>query len=661
MPETLRISWSRMPFVRLLAPVVLALILHRHFELPWALPVFVMAAVATALLQLRYVHYRYRWVRGALINLALFFMTIAWAQVTNPRGQATHYVHYVGQQGTYSARVLGASLEKARSYKLEVEVERMVLNELQREVRGKAILYLAKDSLAETLQAGQEIIFRTTFQRHQPPPNPGQFDYGGHLENRGITCTSYLTSSNWQLGQGKVKGLAVVIAGFRQELLQLLEQGLSEEEAQIASALLLGYKEDLDPELRSAFSNAGAMHVLAVSGLHVGIVFMALNFLLGWMERLRHGKVIKMLLIIALIWCYALLTGSSPSVQRASFMFSMIGFAGVLGRTANILNTLAASAFAMLFWDPNLLFNVGFQLSYAAVFGIVMLYPFISPLVASRYMLVNKAWDLTAVSIAAQISTLPFILFYFHQIPVYAVLSNLIIIPAAFGIIALGGVYLLFAWMPTMAEFFGSLLSIVLRTTNGAMKWIAQLPAPTLEVPHVGLFEAILLAVLVFTLSLFLMYRVRYTLHLALVCVACMLTLGLWKGYQTDHQHTLVVLSQKQGTAIAEINGNTFTLWADTAVLADDYLMRTAEDMARHFRTKKPIPQILERPSESSILVAMKGRKVMVTADYRSAAANVEYVVLPVSTRPWQEEQARETFDRSKVHHLGRDGAFVLE
>ena len=182
------------------------------------------------------------------------------------------------------------------------------------------------------------------------------------------------------------------------------------------AALTLGYKDALTPELRESFSTTGAMHVLAVSGLHVGIIFVVLEFLLSFLNRWRFGKRLKPILIIVLLWSYAFITGLSPSVLRSSVMFSCMAFGGVLGRKSNTYNTIFVSAFFLLFFNADLLFDVGFQLSYSAVIAIVYFQPKIAGLLYVRNRFLRWAWDLAAVSLAAQIGTAPFAIFYFHQL-----------------------------------------------------------------------------------------------------------------------------------------------------------------------------------------------------------------------------------------------------
>lgn len=649
----------------MLLPALAAILWQDRFGLPQtvALPLFTATAFAFCLLEFRKVRYRYRWLRGLLLNASIFLLVCSWVALREVQQQKAHYTQVGEQPAEYVVQLNSAPVQKPRSIKLEVEVERALLDSFEYKTLGKAILYLAPDSSAQDLGPGDRIAIATTFRPHRKPSNPGQFDYGAYLQNSGVERTAYIRSHEWQKLDVAGSGIGTLIAQARQQLLGLLNTGdLKGEEGQIASALLLGYKEELDPELRKAFSEAGAMHVLAVSGLHVGIVFMALNFLLGWMERLPRGKLFKMLVIIALIWCYALLTGSSPSVLRASVMFSMIGLAGALLRSANIINTLAASAFVMLIWAPALLFNVGFQLSYSAVLGIVLLYPHISPLVASRYWLVNKMWDLTAVSIAAQLSTFPLTLYYFHQLPVYAFLSNLIIIPAAFGIIAVGGIYLVFSWWQALGGLLAKLLWLLLFCTNASMKWIAHLPYPVAEFKFVGGLEALLLYVLIIGASLFVLYRIKFGFFATLLSLALFIGIALWKDMASTDQHKLLVLEQKKGVVLAEVRGQSLSVFADSLALEDVYLERTISDAARHFRAKEIIWHKVHSNGVKAIKTTIDSQDLVIPIEEISLKDTSTMYIIPSMIPSWKATSMKElASDTNKVHLVGQDGAFIIE
>jgi competence protein ComEC len=226
---------------------------------------------------------------------------------------------------------------------------------------------------------------------------------------------------------------------LRDFFLTLIEQHVkTKDELAVASAIMLGYRDYMNADIVQAYASSGALHVLSVSGLHVGVLFLALQFLLQWMDKYRQLKWVKVLLVLAVMFFYAVLTGLSPSVLRAVVMFSFFVIAKAINRDNNMYNVLGISCLLLLFWNPYLITEVGFKLSYLAVLGIVVLYPILQPLLTFKNKLLKGAWSITCLSIAAQIATFPISLYYFHQFPNLFLISNLIIIPASDFVLYLG-------------------------------------------------------------------------------------------------------------------------------------------------------------------------------------------------------------------------------
>src|SRR5690606_32609393 len=259
--------------------------------------------------------------------------------------------------------------------------------------------------------------------------------------------------------------------------LSVLERHITgDRERAIAQALVLGVTEDLDNELTGAYAASGAMHVLAVSGLHVGILYMIIAFVLGPVKHIPGGKWIFMFSSVCLLWTYACITGLSPSVLRAVTMFSFFALARPLNYRTNIFNTLASSAFCLLLYDPFLIASVGFQLSYMAVVVIVWLHPFLYQLWDPDSRILDEIWKISSVSIAAQLITTTVTLFYFHQFPNYFLLANLFVIPLAFAVLAGGLALLASAWLAPLAEMIGWVENKLIAMLNYLVFKVQQLP-----------------------------------------------------------------------------------------------------------------------------------------------------------------------------------------
>lgn len=348
---------------------------------------------------------------------------------------------------------------------------------------GHVYVYLQADETDTLPQIGDTLQVRTRWQR---PGMLGAFDYGKYLRRQGIYATGYASRNDWiVVGKGHVAWY-----NMRQVQHRLVERfrelGISGDELGTLSALSLGYRENLDSDLKESFSKAGAMHVLAVSGLHTGILFMVLLALLTGFGRWkplyaeRSKRVILAIVLIAVMWCYAALTGWSPSVVRSVIMVTVAEVGYMLYERGNTLNTVAAAAVLILLCRPNDLFSVGFQLSFAAVTAIVVLNPILGKSVGTpRNRVLNYVVQLTITSFSAQLGTLPLTLHYFSQTSNYFLITNLIVLPLA-TVVMVGAVAVLtIGWIPLVGVGVSWLLSWVVWLMNTSVAWVEHLPGST--------------------------------------------------------------------------------------------------------------------------------------------------------------------------------------
>ncbi|MEM1326983.1 MAG: ComEC/Rec2 family competence protein [Bacteroidota bacterium] len=346
--------------------------------------------------------------------------------------------------------------------------------------QGHLLLSLEQDStLAETIRYGDQLEITAYVNDIKTPRNPHAFDFARFRALQRIYHQAYVANEHWEIVK-REQGhpLYSYIYSVRSKLLSILQAQLSaDRNFGVAAALTLGYRTALDDEVSTAFANSGAIHVLAVSGLHVGIIAGLLSLCLQWFSHYHtYQKWIKFTVVVGGIWFFALLTGNAPSVQRASIMFTIIAAGHYFVRQGNIYNSLSVAAFISLMLDPNVLFTVGFQLSYTAVLGIVLLQPHIAKLWSVKHPVLKFIWNLLAVSFAAQLAVAPISIYYFHQFPVYFWLSSLVAIPAASVILMLTVALFLSTPLPILANGIGWLLDTVLTVLNTFIFGVNQLP-----------------------------------------------------------------------------------------------------------------------------------------------------------------------------------------
>jgi competence protein ComEC len=339
---------------------------------------------------------------------------------------------------------------------------------------GEVILYRRSGS---ALSPGQIVWVKGTPNPVSAPANPGEFDFRSFLLQQQITHQHFTSKEIVVLGHVNAFPLESFFIQLRAKLESKIDVYVkNNRSAQIAKALLLGQKKNLERDTQTAYSTAGAMHVLAVSGLHVGIIY---GFFFLFFKPLKLPllkRFIFLVFLIGLIWCYAFLTGLSPSVLRSATMFTLISLALLVNRTPSIFNPVAISAVLLLMYDPLVGFSVGFQLSYAALVGILLFQPLILKLWIPKNKVLEYFWQVSSVSMAAQITTLPISIYYFHTFPTFFLIANWIVIPAAFLIMAVGIPFLLLSLISPLAYLLGEALNHLLIYLNKFIFAIGHLP-----------------------------------------------------------------------------------------------------------------------------------------------------------------------------------------
>ncbi|MEM7381068.1 MAG: ComEC/Rec2 family competence protein, partial [Bacteroidota bacterium] len=327
-----------------------------------------------------------------------------------------HYSEFDNQGVHFWYVRISKKLKKTAFYN-RYYAEVIALDSLKRS--GRILLTKSLAEEGPDFQVDDEILVLTTVIEFRNPMNPHQFNFRNYMKKQGIVHQIRLDSRNHRLIKRELTTLKGLAASVRRTIVQKLEsRGFGKSELSIIQALLLGDRMEISRDTYESYQRSGAVHLLAVSGLHIGIVLLILKFLLRPLQYLSWGKRLQLPIILFALWSFALLAGFSPSVIRAVSMFSFIAYAMSLNRPNDIYNTLALSVlFILMAFDPLLLFQPGFQMSYAAVIAIVSVYPHLMKFWLPGNIIVRRIWQLSSVSLAAQLGVLPISLYYFHQFP----------------------------------------------------------------------------------------------------------------------------------------------------------------------------------------------------------------------------------------------------
>lgn len=400
-----------------------------------------------------------------------FFIGISTVFIQNDANYSNYYERFLKDNSSVVLKV--DKVLKSSAY--HDKYQAIILQVDNQQSRGTVLLNLSKDTLRNQLKVNELLISKPVFLEVNAPLNPHQFDYQKYLEKQGIRQQIFLDKNEFKslgLGSRTVKGWSEQFRDLVQVSME--KYHFKRDELAVINALLLGQRQDVSKQLLTDYSRAGAIHILAVSGLHVGIILMLLLKLLTPLEHFKHGKTIKTIIIILVLWMFAFVAGLSASVVRAVTMFSFLAIGQQFGSKRTILFSLFSSLFLLLIFNPFFLFDVGFQLSYLAVLGIITIQYKLYKIITFRNFLGDKIWQLTTVSMAAQIGVLPLSLYYFHQFPGLFFLSNIVIIPFL-GIVLMAGIAVIFlAIFQISPQFLADTYGFIISLMNGFVTWISN-------------------------------------------------------------------------------------------------------------------------------------------------------------------------------------------
>ncbi len=431
-----------------------------------------------------------------------------------------------GDTRMYEAQLLEVPLHKGTSTKVlanVVDVDTVCTACARKE--GEAYLYFPRSVEADALEVGDVLRFKTQMRAPANAGNPAEFDIESYYYIKGISGSAFLWNDGWEcVAKGK-KTLAMHALSMRERVVgKYRELGFEDDDLSLLSALTVGEKRDFSQELKESYAAAGASHILALSGLHLGIIYMLLTLLLPYRGRNRGVAVLRELAIVAALWVFAFIAGLPASVVRSAILFSLMSLGRCLRQDSSSVSSLAFAAIVMLLFSPHLLFDVGFQLSFSAVLAILLLTPHLQDAlkVDERDRLCRYALNLIILTFAAQLGTLPFVWYHFGVLPLYSLLTNIFVVPLAFVMIAITLLLLVTSFFAPLRLLLTALLQFVTGVMNDGVAFVASLPGVSLSLPSVGVLGAMCVAFLIVTLSYALINR---KWKIALFAVGCSLVL----------------------------------------------------------------------------------------------------------------------------------------
>lgn len=481
---------------------------------------------------------------------------------------ATHYTHYLKNGETPVIKAIVSERIKPNAYFEKYYASLRSLN--KKPVSGKILVTVPIDSLQTKLHAGDVLYIYDDLKPISAPLNPYQFNYAEYMAGQNVFYQIKLKDNYIKAGQEK--NFDYYIDNLREALTgSFAIHNFSPQVNNMIKALLFGQRQDMDAETNANYTDAGVVHILAISGLHIAVLFYILNLVLKPLNRFRKGKLLQLVLVLAFLWLFAFLSGLSASVVRSVVMFSFVSIGLYFNRSSNIYNSIAVSMLFLLLAKPMFLFDVGFQLSYAAVLGIVALQPMYRSFRLSKYRAVNYITDTVLISLVAQIGVLPLSLYYFNQFPLLFLLANVVVVPLSTIVLVLGIIVLLLNFMWTDAAIiFGKLLALLIDGMNAFIAWVASFDALVIkDIPFTMLLNILLYAV-IFAFTAWLYKKSFSNSAVALLLAITFQLTYMVTAQAAKHGSELIVFHNYENSLITLKKGSQITVYSNDSLALEN-------------------------------------------------------------------------------------------
>jgi competence protein ComEC len=615
---------------------------------------------------------------GIVVYICFIVLGYFSYQIRLPSYQSKHYTHFTTEDTSETFQLTIKEILKPTNYTTKYIAEVNLVGKTN--TTGKVLINLKKDSISIPLAIDQVLLVRSRNSSINTPKNPHQFNYSKYMEILGVY--GQLKFSENEIikiidGKPTLRGKADKLRNFI--INKLKKTAIQPDERSIIQALILGEKKDISKELYNDYAAAGAIHILAVSGLHVGILYFIFSIILSPLKRIKNGLYLHSILIILLLWCFAFLTGLSPSVTRAVTMFSFFAFADSINRQTSTINTLFLSFFVLLLYNPLWLFHVGFQLSYLAVLAILLIYPKLKNYYTPRYKLDKLFWNITTVSIAAQIGIIPLSLYYFNQFPGLFIITNIAILPFL-GILLGSGIFILLlatlSWLP---DWIAIPYNYIIENLNAFISWVANQESFLFIDIHFS--RLIVLSSYLLLISMIALWKLQNFKRIVLVMSSVIILLAvLIEDKYSTSSNELIIFNKTRKTLIGSKENNKLKLFLNDTLetysntypvqgyrIANNISSFTKHKLPSIFKHKNTSILVLDSigvyPKASNINIILLTQSPKIHLGRLIDSLNPKLIVADGSNYNSYISRWEATCKEKEVpfHHTGTKGALIIE
>ncbi len=610
--------WKKAPFIRILLPFLTGIIAQYYLGCSH-LQIISVTAITTLLyfifsvIPLAY-RYSFQWVQGLMLSAILVCAGMLTVWQKDIRNNNNWFGHIYNDSSKLIIKITEPLVEKDKSFKAEGEVETIINNGINKNATGKLLIYFSKENITQLPKYGDKILIADGLQKIKNAGNPGGFDYSRYMAFQQTFYQVFLKQNKFEfINRNSQNRLYLFIYKARSYVISVLQEFVKGDKkvTGIAEALLIGYKQDLDKDVVQAYSNTGVVHIIAISGMHLGLIYAVLVWIFLRLPVIKRNAVIRVAVILSCLWIFSLITGGSASVLRSAVMFTCILIGKEFFKQASIYNSLATSAVLLLCYDPFLLWDVGFQLSYCAVVGIVWLQKPIQNLFYTKNKYLRFLWQLCSVTIAAQVLTLPICIYYFHQIPTLFLLTNLICVPLSTLILFAEILLIVVSPVPFIAAALGKFIYVFTWLMNLIIDRCNKLPLSLIDKIYATPYTTLFLYLFVFTAVAGLLRYNKKLIYASLVFF--LFFIGIWSYGKINlmQQKKMIIYNVSRHTAIDFVESDKYFFLGDDELKRDGALQNFNLKPTRVSLQIRESEVMLKSMQQSKYLWQFYGKKIM--------------------------------------------------
>lgn len=558
------------PILKILLPFLAGILSYKQFPfsdsiLFWVLSVLVLVIVGGYFFNTSKFRNPLQSFTFPLIYVIFYLLGVLSASSNDHLQDERHFLKNISLQEKQALIIKVAEMPKTKEKGIQFTAEvRQILPDSTQQVFGKISVFLKTDSIKQKIKYGDYLMIKSKINEIQPPKNSFQFDFKKFYAQKNIYAQTFVNHNDWSaLNQSVTNPILELGFNIRLSLISICKKYFENQKVRgVVEAILFGYKDELDPEWKAVFSNTGVMHVLAVSGLHVGIIYKSLIWLLNLLLPARRFKWFSIGVVIIALFSYSLITGFSPSVSRASLMFGFLAIGQALQRPLVSFNSVFSAGFLLLIINPNFIYDLGFQFSFSAVLGILLLSKPLSNLWIPKSWFLENVWNLCTVSISAQIGVLPITLYYFNQFPTYFIMANLVVIPLVTLILYGGLLVVMLSWWELVANILSKIVESYVITTIDFVSVVERLSGSLIDGIIIDKLQIFLLYIIAGLMFISILWKSKIYTYLYMITIFIFLTYDFRESKRIYESNEVQVFENRSNLILSLKTGDELILVA---------------------------------------------------------------------------------------------------